>query len=187
MSYQRLPWHLASGSALRCVSCMSTLFFISSCSQVISYSEVHEVDSDGKLREVIVIEDTPPPPTISPATTYNNHYSASYQPPVYSAPIRTRARAAAEAAASSSSIVTQPPPAKKRKRDPADEPRTVPTKKAAHQPQPLAATKSWASGSGAATDEVCPPGSLLLLRINEFLHHRHPRGQCHAMIRKGII
>ena len=84
----------------------------------VSYSEVQEVDSDGRLREVIVIEDTPPP-TISPSTTHNVLYSASYQPPVYNAPIRTRARAAAEAqalSASSSSVLTAPAP-KKRKRD----------------------------------------------------------------------
>jgi dual-specificity kinase len=126
----------------------------------VSYSEVQEVDSEGKLREVIVIDDTPPPPTISPATTYTNGYSASYQPPQYSAPIRTRARAAAEAqalsASSSSAAITAPAP-KKRKREPADDPRATLTKKTisgTHQQQVLATTKSWASGSGAATDDA---------------------------------
>lgn len=38
----------------------------------VSYREVQEVDSEGKLREVIVIDDAPPPPTVSPATTYTN-------------------------------------------------------------------------------------------------------------------
>lgn len=124
----------------------------------VSYSEVQEVDRDGKLREVIVIDDTPPPPTASPATTMNG-YSASYQPPQYSAPIRTRARAAAEAqalSASTSSAAAAPPPPKKRKRDPADDPRGTVTKKtvSGSQQQPVAATKSWASGSVAATDDV---------------------------------
>lgn len=126
----------------------------------VSYSEVQEVDSEGKLREVIVIDDTPPPPTISPATTYTNGFSASYQPPQYSAPIRTRARAAAEAqalSASTSSVAIIAPAPKKRKRDPMDDARATITKKpptAIQQQQPVATTKSWASGSGAATDEV---------------------------------
>ncbi|KAF7976596.1 hypothetical protein HWV62_2252 [Athelia sp. TMB] len=122
----------------------------------VSYSEVQEVDSEGKLREVIVIDDTPPPPTISPATTYNG-FSASYQPPTYSAPIRTRARAAAEAqalSASSSSSALHPPAPKKRKRDQVEEPRSTAAKKpAAGNQHPVAPTQSWASGSGAATDD----------------------------------
>ena len=124
----------------------------------VSYSEVQEVDRDGKLREVIVIDDTPPPPTTSPATTMNG-YSASYQPPQYSAPIRTRARAAAEAqalSASTSSVAVVPPPPKKRRRDPADDPHDTVTKKTisgAHQ-QPVTTTKSWASSSAVATDDV---------------------------------
>lgn len=123
----------------------------------ISYSEVQEVDSDGRLREVIVIDDTPPP-TMSPTTTHTGAFSASYQPPLYSAPIRTRARAAAEAqalSASSSSAIVAPPP-KKRKRDHLDQVRALPSKKAApsnHQAHALA-TKSWDSRSAAATDDV---------------------------------
>ena len=124
----------------------------------VSYSEVQEVDRDGKLREVIVIDDTPPPPTASPTTTMNG-YSASYQPPQYSAPIRTRARAAAEAqalSASTSSAAAVPPPPKKRRRDPADDLRGTVTKKTISgiQQQPVTTTKSWASGSAAATDDV---------------------------------
>jgi dual-specificity kinase len=134
----------------------------------VSYSEVQEVDSDGRLREVIVIEDTPPPPTtLSPSIT-NNAFSASYQPPLYSAPIRTRARAAAEAqalsATSSSAIIA--PPAKKRKRDPAEEVRgPVPKRTAVSSQQSLvvAQTKSWDSRSAAATDDVCF-GSLSCFR-----------------------
>lgn len=126
----------------------------------VSYSEVQEVDEEGRVREVIVIEDTPPPSTISPATTHTNVFSASYQPPVYSAPIRTRARAAAEAqtlSASTSSAVIVAPAPKKRKREPADDSRAILTKKTAaalHQQQPVASTKSWASGSGAATADT---------------------------------
>ncbi|KAI0925908.1 hypothetical protein AcW1_008217 [Taiwanofungus camphoratus] len=121
----------------------------------VSYSEVQEVDSAGRVRDVIVIEDTPPPSTVSPSTTHTHLYSASYQPPVYSAPIRTRARAAAEAqalSASTSSAATAV--AKKRKRDPADDAGTV-AKRAAngHLAHAVAVHKSYASGSGAATDD----------------------------------
>ncbi|KII89775.1 hypothetical protein PLICRDRAFT_108206 [Plicaturopsis crispa FD-325 SS-3] len=127
----------------------------------VSYSEIQEVDSDGRLREVIVIEDTPPPPTISPATTtHTGGYSMSYQPPLYSAPIRTRARAAAEAQAlsastSSAAAIVAPAP-KKRKRDPADDPRVHAKKplNGAQQQQALTNTNSWASGSGAPTDDA---------------------------------
>ncbi|KAJ7039602.1 kinase-like domain-containing protein [Mycena alexandri] len=125
----------------------------------VSYSEVQEVDSDGRLREVIVIEDTPPPPTTMSPSITNNAFSASYQPPLYSAPIRTRARAAAEAqalsASSSSAIVA--PPAKKRKREPAEEVRAPAPKRTAvssQQSHAVAQTKSWDSRSAAATDET---------------------------------
>ena len=125
----------------------------------VSYSEVQEIDNDGRVREVIVIEDTPPPSTISPATTHTNAYSASYQPPAYSAPIRTRARAAAEAqamSASTSSAALVPPAPKKRKRDQADETRVAIVKKVTTGFQQHAAvpSKSWASGSGPATTDV---------------------------------
>lgn len=122
----------------------------------VSYSEVQEVDSAGRLREVIVIEDTPPPSTVSPSTTHM--LSASYQPPIYSAPIRTRARAAAEAQASSSSASSAllPPPPKKRKRDPVDVAGTPAKKPAVNgHLQPSSTNKSWATGSGAATEDVC--------------------------------
>jgi len=125
----------------------------------VSYSEVQEVDSDGRLREVIVIDDTPPPPTISPSTTHNGAFSASYQPPMYSAPIRTRARAAAEAqalSASSSSVVTAPAP-KKRKRDHNEEVRAPAAKKQAassQQSQTAVGANSMDSRSAAATDDT---------------------------------
>ena len=124
----------------------------------VSYSEVQEVDSNGHLREVIVIDDTPPPPTISPSTTHNGAYSASYQPPMYGAPVRTRARAAAEAqaqSASSSSVMTAPAP-KKRKRDHNEGVRAPATKKAAadSQQSALIPNNSWGSRSAAATDDV---------------------------------
>lgn len=123
----------------------------------VNYSEVQEIDSAGKVREVIVIEDTPPPSTISPATTHTQLCSASYQPPFYAAPVRTRARAAAEAhglSASSSSVIAHPP--KKRKRDPADDAGTVSKKTIAHDisQNGIVANKSWASGSGTLADDV---------------------------------
>lgn len=130
----------------------------------VSYSEVQEVDSDGRLREVIVIEDTPPPPTMSPATTHTGAFSASYQPPIYSAPIRTRARAAAEAQAMSSTSASAivAPAQKKRKREHPEEVRAPAAKKLAlngHQAHLSAQTKSWESKSGAATDDVCTGSS----------------------------
>ncbi len=124
----------------------------------VQYSEVQEVDSDGRLREVIVIEDTPPPPTISPATTHNPNYSASYQPPLFSAPIRTRARAAAEAQAlsSSSSSITAPVP-KKRKREHQEEVRAPPAKKppqSSQQTHTLVPAKLNDFRNVAAVDDV---------------------------------
>ena len=140
----------------------------------VTYSEVHEVDSSGKVREVIVIDDTPPPSTVSPATTHTAMYSASYQPPVYSAPIRTRARAAAEAqalSASTSSGITVAPTPKKRKRDLADDIGSV-SKKAVtngHLSNAIATNKSFASGSGAVVDDVC--GSTTLYIVQASLIH----------------
>ena len=125
----------------------------------VSYSEVQELDNNtGRLRDVIVIDDTPPPSTVSPASTLPHLYSASYQPPVYSAPIRTRARAAAEAqGASASTSVAAAPPPKKRKREPLDVAGGVAKKLVTNgHPQNVTANdKSWASGSGAAVDDVC--------------------------------
>ncbi|KAJ3554152.1 hypothetical protein NP233_g12483 [Leucocoprinus birnbaumii] len=129
----------------------------------VQYSEVQELDPDGRLREVIVIEDTPPPATISPATTTNAGYSASYQPPIFSAPIRTRARAAAEAQAlsstSSTSIATAPAP-KKRKRDhhQQEEVRAPPPKKLVqashHQQAALVPAKANDYRNGVVQDDA---------------------------------
>ena len=162
----------------------------------VTYSEVQEFDHEGRMREVIVIEDTPPPPTtattstttLSPsvasiATThaaghgYSNSLSLSYQPPVFHAPIRTRARAAAEANAAnaanaianaytsmlaSTSNAAAGPATKKRKRDPVDDglqsqhlPQ-VPTKKIVSSKHHasnniVVQTKSY---SGATTEDV---------------------------------
>lgn len=131
----------------------------------VSYSEVQEIDADGRMREVIIIEDTPPPPaTISPAvstSTQYHGYSSSHQPPLYNAPIRTRARAAAEAqvlTASTSSAITAPPATKKRKREQDVAAAGVVTTKRAQvngrYPAAINPAKtSWASGS-AATEDV---------------------------------
>lgn len=128
----------------------------------VQFSEVKEFDQDGRLRDVIVIEDTPPPQTISPATTHNPNYSTSYQPPLFSAPIRTRARAAAEAQAlsSGSSSIIAPIP-KKRKREPQEEVRAPPVKKPVRSSlhvQPSAPTKSTVDHkNGVVQNDVsCP-------------------------------
>jgi hypothetical protein len=127
----------------------------------VSYSEVQEVDTDGRLREIIVIEDTPPPPTASPATSSRtNGYSASYQPPAYSAPIRTRARAAMEAQAESSgsSSVALPVPVpapKKRKRELDEVPSSA--KKGFPVPPPSSSAvnhATWTNGSTATSATV---------------------------------
>jgi len=82
----------------------------------VTYTETTELDrSTGKLRDVIVIEDTPPPG----AGTPNSNTAPSAAPYAPPPAIRTRAQAAAAAAA-----LTQPthqPPLKKRKREPADD------------------------------------------------------------------
>ncbi|KAH9856513.1 CMGC/CLK protein kinase [Lenzites betulinus] len=126
----------------------------------VTYSEVQEVDSSGKVREVIVIDDTPPPSTVSPATTHTAMYSASYQPPLYSAPIRTRARAAAEAQAlsastSSAAAVTAPAP-KKRKRDAADDVTTVAKKTVTNgqHSHAIVPAKAYPSGSSTLVDDA---------------------------------
>ncbi|TFK72959.1 CMGC/CLK protein kinase [Pluteus cervinus] len=122
----------------------------------VSYSEVQEVDSDGKVREVIVIEDTPPPPTLSPATTHNGAFSASYQPPSLSS-VRTRARAAAEAqglSVSSSSAITAPAP-KKRKRQPVEEVRAPAAKKPVTSGiQSQATAKHWDGRSAQDSEDA---------------------------------
>lgn len=150
----------------------------------VSYSEVQEVDNQGRLREVIVIDDTPPPPsTISPATILPIGYDPVNRP-YPTASIRTRARAAAEAqalSASTSSAVPVAPAPKKRKRDQADEPRGTITKKLATglQPQvPIPSTKSWASGSGPATTDVRNRHHQLRIRPNPrvYLYHQVSNG-----------
>jgi dual-specificity kinase len=125
----------------------------------VSYSEVQEVDTDGRLREIIVIEDTPPPPTASPATSSRtNGYSASYQPPAYSAPIRTRARAAMEAQADSSGSLSTAlpiPVPKKRKREPDGMPSS--TKKGFPPAQVSSSTANhvtWTNGNAATSATV---------------------------------
>jgi dual-specificity kinase len=159
----------------------------------VNYSEVQEVDNSGKLREVIVIDDTPPPSTVSPATTHNHLYSASYQPPVYSAPVRTRARAAAEAqqlSASTSAQVAPPPPPKKRKRDPVDVAGTVakrPTAVNGHLQNISSSNKSWASGSGQTLDDVSP-ASISSVTVAPYCPAFYRRRALNlAMIRKDII
>jgi dual-specificity kinase len=132
----------------------------------VSYSEVQEVDTDGRLREIIVIEDTPPPPTASPATSSRtNGYSASYQPPTYSAPIRTRARAAMEAQAESSgsSSVALPIPApKKRKRELDEAPST--TKKGFPPAQTSSNTAKHAAWTNGGVTTSATVGRMLFSR-----------------------
>ena len=183
------------------------------------YSEVREFDDAGRMREVIVIDDTPPPGAQPPSTpqmataststayanaahhtTYHhtqhpypppppsaqsastltvspafststartsvNGFSLSMQPPLYGAPIRTRARAAAEAqqmqfpGSSSSGSSTSGPQAKKRKREPAGRDMDALTAKkmltnsGAKYAQSLTQAH-WQNGVLPTLDEVC--------------------------------
>ena len=161
----------------------------------VSYSEVQEIDREGVTREVIVIEDTPPPSTASPATSRTQAYSTSYQPPVYSAPVRTRARAAAEAQgnlSANTSTAILPPPPKKRKREVADgTPRSA--KKPITNGVPTSTTsKQWASTNGAVTKDVCThrvstSSSHLCSPARIFPHRSLPTITLLAMIRKATI
>ena len=141
----------------------------------VAYSEVQEVDTDGRLREIIVIEDTPPPPTASPATSSRtNGYSASYQPPAYSAPIRTRARAAMEAQADSSGSLSAalPIPAPKKRKRELDEAPPLSTKKGFPPTQQAASSTvnhaTWANG-GAATSATVGHFYMLDGRYSDFV------------------
>jgi dual-specificity kinase len=123
----------------------------------VSYSEVQEIDREGVTRDVIVIEDTPPPSTASPATSRTHAYSTSYQPPVFSAPVRTRARAAAEAQSNlsaSTSTAILPPPPKKRKRELLDETPRSARKQITNGVPTSATSKQWASTNGIITKDV---------------------------------
>lgn len=126
----------------------------------VSYSEVQEVDTNGKLREVIVIEDTPPPPaTISPAVSSSTGvggYSASMQPPIFGAPVRTRAQRAAEAQAlgtSTSSSGLSGPVLKKRKREiePVTSTKRPPVGTTKYA-QTFSNGKTWPNGNTAVED-----------------------------------
>ncbi|KAH9966248.1 CMGC/CLK protein kinase [Lactifluus volemus] len=107
----------------------------------VSYSEVQEVDTDGRLREIIVIEDTPPPPTASPTTSSRQEL----------------VRHGSQAESSGSSSVALPIPApKKRKREFDVTPST--TKKGflpAQASSNAANHATWTNGS-AATSATTP-------------------------------
>ncbi|KAF8525824.1 CMGC/CLK protein kinase [Hysterangium stoloniferum] len=100
----------------------------------VSYSEVQEVDSEGRVRDVIVIEDTPPPTASATASASIIGGIGTGSIDTFIPPRRTRAQVAAAAAkaalsitenggSSSSSIVA--PPVKKRRRENGDEPPLV--------------------------------------------------------------
>jgi dual-specificity kinase len=157
----------------------------------VSYSEVQEVDTDGRLREIIVIEDTPPPPTASPAiSSRTNGYSTSYQPPAYSAPIRTRARAAMEAQVDSSGSLSAalPIPApKKRKRELDEAPSS--TKKGFLPTQASSSTAhhaTWTNGSAATSATV---GQFYISDgrcsdLVDLISNRHQSSKSPAMIKR---
>ena len=133
----------------------------------VSYSEVQEIDDEGRLREVIVIEDTPPPHTpISDPPSASRSVggnSLSMQPPQYGAPVRTRAARAAEEAQSlsfnaSAGTGVAAPALKKRKREP-ELSKVVQAKKALsnakYAQNAVANGRAWANGNAAvAVDTV---------------------------------
>ncbi|KZV84652.1 kinase-like protein [Exidia glandulosa HHB12029] len=104
----------------------------------------------GKLRDIIVIEDTPPPATTGTPSTVNGGGGGGGpgQQTGYVPPIRTRAQAAAAAALNSA----QPPPAKKRKREPADD--AGPSSALKKPVVGNGLVKHWATDSVAATEDV---------------------------------
>ncbi|KAL5485801.1 LKH1 [Sanghuangporus weigelae] len=136
----------------------------------VSYSEVQEIDDEGRLREVIVIEDTPPPQTpISDPPSASRSVggnSVSIQPPQYGVPVRTRARAAEEAQTlsfnASSGTGVAAPALKKRRREP-ELSKVIQAKKALsnakYAQNAVANGRAWANGNAVDNTQVAraPP------------------------------
>ncbi|SRR6266436_3198747 len=82
-----------------------------------SYRSETQIDSaTGRIREVIVIDDSPtPPPQSQLSITPSTHSASAAISTAYSNGVRTRAQVAAEA--SGSRTVAVPPAAKRRKKD----------------------------------------------------------------------
>ncbi|KAF8529815.1 CMGC/CLK protein kinase [Gautieria morchelliformis] len=126
----------------------------------VSYSEVQEVDANGMLRDVIVIEDTPPPTASATASLSMFNGVSAGSMDTYVPPRRTRAQVAAAAKAalshmnngagsSSSSFIA--PPAKKRKRENADDPGAY---NGVYSKKPnlgIPSGKQWPGDGGAVT------------------------------------
>ncbi|KIJ52597.1 hypothetical protein M422DRAFT_58711 [Sphaerobolus stellatus SS14] len=133
----------------------------------VHYSEVHERDEQGRIREVIVIEDTPPPTASATASASIIGGTGTASVDTFIPPRRTRGQVAAAKAAlssmshttnngagsSSSSIVV--PPAKKRKRDNVDE---LPTTNGLYAKKPnlgLLPTKQWPGDGSTIGNPSC--------------------------------
>ena len=145
----------------------------------VTYTETTELDANGRVREVLVIEDTPPP-VVAPAvhsyyqpvpTTVLNGVASAIAGPH----IRTRAQAAAAAASaasssSSGSLAAQQPPAKKRRREVDQQPPPATTLYARKQIQHASSTlKAWPSAS-AATEAASPPSFVFCLHPTHLFH-----------------
>ncbi|KAF8591100.1 CMGC/CLK protein kinase [Ramaria rubella] len=122
----------------------------------VSYSEVQEVDANGRLREVIVIEDTPPPTASATASASLVNGIAPGSIDTYIPPRRTRAQVKAAmshinngAGSSSASFVA--PPAKKRKRENVEEPGLSTGLYAKRPNVGIVPGKPWPGESGAIT------------------------------------
>lgn len=136
----------------------------------VSYSEVKELDSEGNLREVIIIEDTPPPSASATASASVVAGMGTASIDNYLPPRRTRAQVAAAAKAamsannngvpsSSGSVVVQSIN-KKRKRENGDE---TPILNGLYAKKPnlgIPATRQWPPVDNEALTLVCSKTSF---------------------------
>ena len=131
----------------------------------VSYSEVQEVDASGRLRDVIVIEDTPPPTASATASSSMVNGISTGSMDTYVPPRRTRAQVAAAAKAalshvnngagsSSSSFIA--PPTKKRKRENGDDAGAYNGLYYKKPNMGIPSGKQWPGDSGAVTGVSCP-------------------------------
>ena len=168
----------------------------------VSYSEVQEVDANGRLRDVIVIEDTPPPTASATASSSLVNGIGPGSLDTYIPPRRTRAQVAAAAKAalshvnngatsSSSSFVA--PPMKKRKRENADDPGAFNGVYSKKTNAVIPPGKQWPGDSGPVTGVsvllcLCTfVETILLIFFASLIRLRLPISPLHATTKKVII
>ena len=145
----------------------------------VSYSEVQEVDALGRLRDVIVIEDTPPPTASATASSSIATGIGPSSMDTYVPPRRTRAQVAAAKAAlshvnngagsSSSSFIA--PSTKKRKRENADDPGVYNGVHSKRLNVGIPSGKQWPGDNGAITG-VSGSWCAMCLRIISLIFYK---------------